>query len=76
MEKLLSLGQQVNNKLMLYAHGTKLYVALNNGKDALEFTGKVSQPLDENTEINKITQDIQTVIQIIEILKINKRIFM
>ena len=71
LESLERLGVKYNNALALYFSDNKLYIGLNDGGDSFE-PPSISSPIDEQAELNKITNDMRLITDLIDNLKLSK----
>ena len=71
MERAQELGKTHNDKVSFYFTENKMIVGINDGNDAFE-PPNPKNPIDEKTETEKINKEINSVIHIIDSLKLNR----
>lgn len=74
MVKIMNIAGRYNNRLLLGFYDNKLLVALNDGKDSFE-PPKFTKPIDEKAEFAKIQADIQVVMDFVDQLSLDHKLF-
>lgn len=72
MEKIQKLYADCRHELLLTFMDKKVYIAINDGRDSLEPPKNIRKPLDENTEIAKVQQDILTITNFVDSLNLDR----
>lgn len=72
MEKIQKLYTDCHHELLLTFMDKKVYIAIDDGKDSLEPPKNIRKPLDENTEIAKVQQDILTITNFVDSLNLDR----
>ena len=75
MERLLSLAYCCHGKLMLCFSGSRLHVAINDGRDFFE-PESVFQPVRKRSEIWKTESQLRAVTQMIDLLSLDNDLFL
>ncbi len=74
INNMLTLAEQYSGKLLLGFTDNMLLVGLKDGKDAFE-PPNVFKKLDEKTEIEKVSRDINLITNFVDTLKLNNKLF-
>lgn len=68
------LGETYEKKMILCFIDNKLYVGINEGKDAFE-PPRPFKPIDEQAEMEKVNRDIKVVTDFVDELRLDRKIF-
>lgn len=74
LNRIEELGESHKGKLMLCFIDNRLHIALNDGNDAFEAPNPL-KTLDEKVESAKIHQDIKTITDFVDFLKLDRKLF-
>ena len=74
IQKIEDMSMNTRQKILLCFVDNKLHVGLHNNKDAFE-PPKISKPLDEKVELEKVQSDIKTITNFVDSLKLDKKLF-
>ena len=72
IESLEKLGRKYNNAISFFFSDNKLYIGINNGNDSFEPPDPYF-PINEQKEKNKVIEEIKSVTEIVDNLKLNQK---
>ncbi len=72
MEKIQKLYTDCGHELLLTFIDKKVYIAIYDKKDSLEPPKKIRKPLDEQTELNRVAQDILVITNFVDSLDLDR----
>lgn len=75
MEKIQSIAELYNHKVLFGFFDNKLLVGLNDGNDSFEPPKNLSKPINEQEELAKVKGEIKVITDFVDVLKLDNKLF-